>query len=125
MGRTGVSAVASPSRSTILRSSGDVDETDIEGLTLSRQRLGRCGIFAGPVSVEQALHDLLRMLVWCLFAERLLQSTAVGWWQCRRVGPLEQVMKRFTCRGVTFFFSVCGCRWWRIEPGVESPLQKG
>ena len=90
--------MTSPNRSTILRSSGKVDQADIEGLAFPQQRLGCRGLFAGPVSVEQALHDLLRVAVWCLLAERLLHSTAVGWGQSHRVGPLEQVMRRFTSR---------------------------
>lgn len=122
MGRTLGSVVASPSRSTILRplgyrSPGNVDQTDTERLTLPRQRLGRCGIFAGPVSVEQALRDLLRVTVWCLFAERLLQSTAVGWGQSRRVGPLEQVMQQITSRGVIVFLPSAGTIGGRLNPG--------
>lgn len=117
MRQTGGSSVTSPNRSTMLRSSGNVDHTNIEGLAFSRQRLGCCGIFAGPVSVEQALHDLLRVAMWCLFAERLLQSTAVGWGQSHRVGPLEQVMRRFTSRGVTVFYPSVGAIGCRLNPG--------
>lgn len=117
MGRTGVIAAASPSRSTILRSSGNVDKTDVEGWTPPRQRLGRCGIIARPVSVEQALHTLLRVTMWCLFAERLLQPTAVGWGQSRRVGPLEQVRQQFTSRGVTLFFLAVGAIGGTLNPG--------
>lgn len=108
MGRTGVRVVASPSRSTIIRSSTNVDKADIDGLTPARQRLGRCGILAGSISLEQALQDFLRMAVWCLFAERLLQSTVVGWGQSGRVGPLEQVMRRITSRGRAVFLLAVG-----------------
>lgn len=37
------------------------------------------------------LEDVLKVLVWSFFAERLVQSALVGWGQSGRVGPLEQV----------------------------------
>lgn len=104
MGRTGVRTVASPSGPTIIRSSANVDKTDSDGLTPARRRLGRFGIFAGPVNVEQALQYFLRVVVWCIFAERLLQSTVVGWGQSGRVGPSEQVMRRITSRSRDVFY---------------------
>lgn len=37
------------------------------------------------------LEDVLKVVVWSFFAERLLQSALVGWGQRGRVGALEQV----------------------------------
>lgn len=37
------------------------------------------------------LEDVLKVVVWSFFAERLVQSALVGWGQSGRVGPVEQV----------------------------------
>lgn len=41
------------------------------------------------------LEDVLKVLVWSFFAERLVQSALVGWGQSGRVGPVEQVCNLF------------------------------
>lgn len=43
------------------------------------------------LSTKRVLQDVLKVAVWSFFAERLVQSTLVGWGQSGRVGPLEQV----------------------------------
>lgn len=51
------------------------------------------------------LEDILRVVVWSFFVERLLQSALVGWGQSGRVRPVEQVSdKNFDVQnGGTFF----------------------
>ena len=93
-------ATANPSRQTRPQSLGKARK-DIEGLTLPQNQLGRYGLFARPVLVEQTLQDLLRVAVWCFFANWLLQSAVVGWEESRRVAPLEQVKRQCTFRGRT------------------------